>query len=183
MSVIVPHIVDELHRVDAAVTAAQESPDFPIPYVIDEYSILFAQRADQDAFSFNARTHGMERFNFTDDYMSRMDDASDVGFGVHFDFLSVPAKPWRIEAMSITVPACAPLHHEAMHGNPQYIGVFHASYKMPSAVAYEEELERLSRLGLEMAAQYQNTYGKFSYWEVEPHLPWFKPRCNLRDKV
>lgn len=181
MSVVVPHIVDELHRVEGAVLAAQEAPEFPVPHLIDEYSILFARRMDQDAFVARAKAAGILRFNETDDYMSRQDDVSDVGFGVHFDFLSVPAKPWRIEAMSITVPASAPLHLEAMQGNPQYMGVFHASYKLPSKEEYLRELSRLSDLGFELSAAYQNTYGQFSYWRIEPHLPYFKPRCNLRD--
>lgn len=180
--IIVPHILDGLLTVEAKVLEAQAAPGFPVHQTIDEYSVLFGQRVDQEAFLRASEASGIVRFNEANDYMSRMDDVTDIGFGVHFDFFSVPQRTWRIEAMSIGAPASAPLHIAAMAGNPNYVGIFHASYKLESHGAYMDEVQRLSGMGLEVQAEYQNTYGRFSYWMIEPHLPYFKPRYNRRDK-
>jgi hypothetical protein len=181
MSVVIPDVVAGLMVADSMVEEAQATPDFPVHHGIDEYSVLFGQRVDQDYFVARASSSGLQKFNESNDFMGRMDDLKDVGFGVHFDFLSFPNRPWRVECMSVSPPGSAPLHEAATGGNPNYVGIFHASYKLPDLDAYLVELERLRDGGFEMSAEYRNTYGRFSYWEIEPHLPYFKPRVNLRD--
>lgn len=179
MSVLVPSIIDELHRVEAQVVEFQAAEPCPVPYSIDEYSVLFGNRVDLDVFVARGKTFGMERFNYTDDLMRRTD--VEETFEVHFDFLQLPAKSWRIEAMHVA-SGVAPLHATASQGIDNYCGVFHASYKLENLDAYNAELHRLYRAGYEPRAQYQNSYGVFSYWKIEPHLPYFKPRANLRDR-
>lgn len=173
------YVRGQLLRAEEAVREEQRYYPFPVTAEIDEYSVLFADAFDQERFAEDSAKLGFQVFNSTSDYMERLDKKKEA-FNVHFDFLSVPSKPWRIEAMCVT-GGTAPLHTAAMGDNMGYAGVFHASYKLPSLDIYLTHIGILKVTGYEMAAEYQNSYGRFSYWRLAPHLPYFKPRCNLRD--
>lgn len=149
-----------------------------IPAKVDEMAILFATQAELAEFVRTAQTQGVDRFNHVpSDLMLRMDTEQE--FMVRFEFLRTMANaPWRVEAMTV-LGGMAPLHAMALSRNEGQPCIIHASYKLPSLDEYERH-KRL--LGMEnMRAEYTNSYGRFAYFDVAPHMPFIKPRVNMRD--
>lgn len=147
---------------------------------VDEVALLFPDHAELDSFyQWAIGVAGMENFfSVPRDTMVRR-DATGL-FGVRFEFLRHEGADWRIEAMA-PLSGEYPLHakHLRMFGNGCIV---HVSYKLQDVGAYEEEVETLSTGGgFCCMASYENTYGRFSYWEHLDTLYYWKPRVNLRD--
>ena len=154
---------------------------------VDEVSLVFADEAHLHDFLRHAEhDHAMEHFDSVSrDRMHRLDSAGQ--FDVRFEFLRMRGCNWRIEAM-VVLEGDAPLHREAMKkygsGFP-----FHASFKLETEGSYEgfqrgwnTPMSESGKPGYEMFAEYENSYGRFSYWDVpEIGNVWAKPRVNLRD--
>jgi len=159
-----------------------------LPYDMDEYSLLFQDQLEMIKFVGNACKIGAVNFNTVPkDVMLRIgNQLGHQQFEVAFEFLTLPSCNWRVECMYI-LWGPAPLHEQKFlindrdHKEDAYSGVFHMSYKLPDLDAYEDEKERLQRSFAVFKAEYQNSYGKFSYWFIDENLPLAKPRVNLRD--
>lgn len=152
-----------------------------VPGKVDEVSLLWSDAAELDSFVHWAVTSGGFENFFTvhQDTMLRQD--RDEWFDVRFEFLRIPGMDWRIEAMSV-LDGEAPLHEQHLHimGNGC---VVHASFKEADLAAYDAAKDRLIEGGCVPHAEYQNTYGMFSYWLADEGLFYFKPRVNLRDQL
>jgi len=148
---------------------------------IDEVALLWANAAELDSFLVWAvEGGGMEHFNSVPaDEMVRVDNKG--LFMVRFEFLRMKGMPWRIEAMCV-LDGEAPLHatHLDVMGNGC---VVHASYKLACEEEYETSKDVLLEADLDMCAEYENSYGRFSYWRDFDSLFYFKPRINLRDQL
>lgn len=166
---------DYWFMLDSAVAAIHRT-------VYDEVSLLFSKPAELEDFKEWAVAQGLEHFNSVQrDQMVRQDKAQ--AFGVRFEFLRLPNRPWRIEAMCI-LEGCAPLHEEALRRSGEGC-VVHLSYKCRDLQTYQEHVRSLWDEGRIKKAEYRNSYGMFSYWvptgsELRPFL---KPRVNLRDSA
>jgi len=148
----------------------------------DEVALLFHSSAALDKFVRVASVH-MDNFNSVPcDVMRRQDKYGDH-FQVRFEFfrpwsyVTEDEQPWRIEAMCV-LEGEAPLHAQAMRVSDDLPVVIHLSYKCHTLDAYSAEVRAL-RSGQPMRAEYQNSYGVFSYWG--DGAPYLKPRVNLRD--
>lgn len=144
--------------------------------LIDEVSLLFDSRRSLDGFVRFATSSGlMDNFNTVEDKMIRLDDR-EKPFWVRFEFLRFPKSNWRIEAMCIT-EGTAPLHSQHLEENGSGC-VVHASWKCSDLKMYLLDCQTM-RLSYPLRAEYQNSYGIFSYFIEEGF--YFKPRVNLRD--
>ncbi len=153
--------------------------DSKVPCKVDEVALLWANAAELESFRQWAVTvAGMENFNsVAKDTMLRHD--RDQWFDVRFEFLRLPDTDWRIEAMCV-LDGEAPLHqqHLDIMGNGC---VVHVSYKLPELESYDVAKDFLIEAGCVPHAEYQNTYGMFSYWLADEGLFYYKQRVNLRD--
>lgn len=164
-----------------------------IPGTIDEMAILFPDNDTLESFMFlAASTPGIRHDRSVEsdhmNYLPRgVGDGEwapfEDGWDVRFEFFKT-SEPYRIEAM-VRLGGHAPLHEVALEEQGGKPCVFHASFKQHSVEGYEEMKQRLSertRKGAAFEAEYQNSYGRFSYWSVSV-IPWLyvKPRVNLRD--
>lgn len=158
-----------------------------MPGGIDEVSLLFATDAQLTQFVSAAVKLGMEHFNGVLDTLERQDEEG--VFGVRFEFLRWPGSDWRIEAMCVagsvasTDLSIAPLHSAALEEMGFEPVVIHASFKVGDEGEYEsarDALDNRFRAVGGMRAEYQNTYGRFSYFGDGTSY-YFKPRVNLRD--
>jgi hypothetical protein len=152
--------------------------------VYDEVSLLFATETALIDFQHDCYRNGIIHFNSVHrDTMQRLDKTGE-SFDVRFEFFRLPHRPWRIEAMCI-ISGDAPLHEQALSENGNG-APFHLSYKLPTLETYDAEFRSLrgahSRGPLAMMAEYQNSYGRMSYWRHDgEHSPYVKPRVNMRD--
>lgn len=170
---------DRLTACERAIRWSREVvAEWQVDYIVDEVSLLFNDATELDSFVTWARdAAGLEHFNTVQDTMARQDMQG--SFEVRFEFLRFKGADWRIEAMC-AMEGEYPLHskHLRMFGNACIV---HASFKVADLAAYDEAVEVLLEHGLGRMAEYQNSYGIFSYWESLDALHYFKPRCNLRD--
>lgn len=169
---ILSNVRDALDRARDHVNADEIAIVFPTPNSLTEFV---------EKVTYESGVHRLEHFNSVQrDLMARQD--SPQTFNVRFEFLRRrnDLLNWRIEAMCV-LDGVAPLHEAALEESGGRPVVIHASYKLASLAEYEEEKKRLADLdGREMAAEYVNSYGMFSYFDFG--LPFFmKPRVNLRD--
>lgn len=181
-------LVDQVHmdylkmlgRADRIYQRAQKEVDLELNLgaEVDEVALLFENREALDHWLKWAITRGnLEHFNSVPhDTMLRRDRSG--AFAVRFEFLRLPGATWRIEAMCVLY-GNAPLHETALalHRNGC---VIHASYKATSLEGYAKCQEELRSRDVSMAAEYQNSYGRFSYWGNRGDF-YLKPRVNLRD--
>lgn len=166
----------------AASSEQLRSLDLMLPWRIDEVSLLFQEQTQLDQFVHHAQALGMEHFNsVTSDRMVCMDPGHDPAednpeaFDVRFEFFRWPDSLWRIEAM-VVLDGYAPLHEQHLEKYGDGC-VVHASFKCPDRTAYESLWGRAPEM--QFFAEYQNSYGVFSYWVGGEY--YFKPRVNLRD--
>lgn len=175
---------------------AQAAMDFHVMIgnnLIDEVSILLKSVEAQERFLGWCIASGMKHIgqvehdwlhsteervtHIIDDHTGRsLLVAHDDMFAVRFDFVKPPEAAWRIELVTVT-DGTAPLHEQAAEGT-----AFHASFKCSSPEHYETKLRELRawcRDSYPIRAEYQNSYGIFSYAGFAP--PYLKPRVNLRD--
>lgn len=164
-------------QIDSCVAEMMTAPQF-----FDEVALCFRSEAELEHFVKQAQAIGVENFNSVErDRMVRQNGLGE--FDVRFEFLRLPHRSWRIEAMCV-LGGEAPLHEWAMEsGSPVLI---HLSYKCESVEAYQEEIRKLLFAGEHLHAEYRNSYGLFSYWTLpsqgkKGRLPYIKPRVNLRD--
>jgi len=144
---------------------------------VDEMAILFSSTYDLDEFV-TAASEVAPMFNEVPrDQMVRQDKPG--SFYVRFKFLQAPRQPFRLECMTV-IMGNAPLH-DRLFAKKERPCIMHASYKLESQGAYEREKSRLRSL-MKMRAEYQNSYGMFSYWQhFDMGGVYLKPRVNLRD--
>lgn len=178
--------LDMMIEAQNALTDAQFSLDTELflKATADETSLLFATPEELDGFKLWAIQSGLECFNTVDrDRMVRLDKGATEGFDVRFEFMRLPGAAggdWRIEAMCV-LGGQAPLHEEhlAAHGTGKPV---HVSFKCEDENRYRVMKRTMADDGFQSIpfhAEYQNSYGRFSYWGVGP---WYlKPRVNLRD--
>lgn len=164
--------------IDFATTTIMNGPQF-----MDEVAILFHNEGQLLTFVEDAKRLGLEHFNSEPRDTMRRQDISGQEFEVRFEFLRLPERTWRIEAMCV-LDGDAPLHRQAAdeYGAPC---VVHLSYKLPSLEEYQEQVRAHMDKGDAKAAEYRNSYGMFSYWRPagqSSRLPYWKPRVNLRDQ-
>lgn len=152
-----------------------------VPCKVDEVALLWSDAKELDSFVQWALTvGGMENFfSVPHDVMVRQD--REEGFNVRFEFLRIPGADWRIEAMCV-LDGEAPLHqqHLDIMGNGCIV---HVSYKLSEMESYLVAKDYLIEAGCVQHAEYQNTYGMFSYWLADEGLFYYKPRVNLRDQL
>lgn len=146
---------------------------------IDEIALLWNDPAELDSFLQWAVAVGgfNNTFSVSQDTMTREDNIG--SFDVRFEFLTIPGTDWRIEAMC-PLSGDFPLHnrHLKLLGNGC---VVHASFKLPTDELYFDSWEWLGEAGFVKLAEYQNSYGWFSYWDHFEALFYVKPRVNRRD--
>lgn len=144
---------------------------------IDEVSVLFhSTEAIERFIEWAEGSHRLRHFNSVrrDTAVQTFPrDAHTPRFGVRFEFFEVKGYPWRIEAMQV-------LDGKAiLHQNMGLFDVPHASFKCIDLGHYLHMISMLESGRWIKRAEYQNSYGIFSYFgEGTPYL---KPRVNLRD--
>lgn len=169
-------IQNTIEKVDKAWRKSQAELDLGLqwPYKIDEVALVFSTSEALDRFLTEAMKAGAERFNSVErDVMDREDDST--AFVVRFEFLRLPEREFRIEAMTV-LDGQAPLHEQYLidHGDGS---VVHTSFKVRDEYTYNSFQEKHG-----VVASYRNTYGRFCYMGGGEH-PYLKPRVNLRDPI
>lgn len=173
-------------RVEVVAADAQRMLDLDLMvgnFKIDEVAVLCETPDMLDRFVNMAVLRGADNFNSVEhDVMKRQGRTFRRGrFDVKFEFLRFPGKDYRIEAMTV-LKGSAPLHsqHRERFGAPS---VVHASFKCSDPFGYADVIERLHAVGpaLPFCAEYSNSYGVFSYWNVGKYF--LKPRVNIRDAI
>lgn len=145
---------------------------------IDEMSVLFR---DRDTLADFVRKYSGRNFNSVpeDKMVGTFPDGTEQTFRVMFEFLQAKGLEYRIEAMSV-LGGHAPLHQARLE--VARWSVFHASFKCESVEEYELWLRKLDQGGATLHANYENSYGRFSYWtDLTLGRMYLKPRVNLRD--
>lgn len=167
---------------------AQQAMDMEmfVKGTIDEISLLFGTPEELEGFvKWAVAGDKLEHFNSVPhDQMDRLDvtDRHEF-FHVRFEFLRLPDVDWRIEAMCV-LAGLAPLHSQRL-AEDREAAVMHASWKCADTDAYRLVKQELGEAfgtmvpAVQFNAEYQNSYGIFSYWGDRG--PYFKPRVNLRD--
>lgn len=148
---------------------------------IDEISLLFGSEQELEQFLALAEPH-VDHFNSVPrDRMWRDDGEEEQWFDVRFEFLRIPTYMWRIEAMCV-LDGSAPLHAQKLRDRGRGC-VVHASYKLPDEATYYAHKSIVKDVsGRTADAEYHNSYGRFSYWNVLGGRFYLKPRVNLRDQ-
>jgi len=161
---------------------------------IDEVAVLWDTEEALEAFvDWCKGANGADHFNSVPrDRMIRLGEETSPAmqlpreeFNVRFEFLRLPGKDWRIEALCM-LDGIAPLHSAAL----ERFGpgcVVHASFKAKDREAYKRikgELEHDEGpfKAVPKAAEYMNSYGIFAYYGTG-QVPYLKPRVNLRDTM
>lgn len=151
-----------------------------LPRLYDEVSLLFRDKKSLDKFTKDMKGRGLW---FNESFESQQNTATDEWeFDTEFQFsLPYMNASWRIEAMRVEC-GHAPLHqrHIEGHGAPS---VVHVSWKAPTREEYLLEKVALFEEGMTFHAEYENSYGIFSYWSFEKDnvFMYYKPRVNVRD--
>lgn len=167
--------------------------ELAIQQPIDEIALLFARQSEMLTFAEQVKLMGGARIgSVPNDTMVRQDQVN-MNFNVRFEFVRIHPE-WRIEAMCV-LWGKAPLHTRALelYGSGCIV---HASYKLQTRMGYDQhtgygyDVRVLNPAGCmdpadikgdpAMEAEYQNSYGRFSYWQHGTY-PFLKPRVNLRD--
>jgi hypothetical protein len=148
----------------------------------DEIAVCFGDKQELRKFVKEAiDDYALEHFNSVQrDTMKRQDKRGK--FDVRFEFLRIPGRKWRIEAMCI-LDGEAPLHERRLAANEGAPFIIHLSYKLGSLDEYQKEVRQLWHLGpgWHREAEYMNSYGMFSYFKMKGDPMFLKPRVNLRD--
>lgn len=151
-------------------------------FIPDEIAICFP--SDEALMTFVAEAvgdYGLDRFNSVPrDHMHRIDRLGE-GFDVHFEFLRLPGRNWRIEAMSIFPGGIAALHEKALRDSGGEPVIIHVSWKCHNLDFYADTIRHMPSQQMFRKAEYANSYGIFSYFSTNGGPMYWKPRVNLRD--
>lgn len=94
--------------------------------------------------------------------------------------------PWRIEAMAVTKGTSA-LHNSLPEpfspAGIRRVSVAHASFKLHSAPDYTDQRANMDgAMGpFHLRGEYENSYGRFAYYQTKVLEFFVKPRVNTRD--
>ena len=155
-------------------------PDKPF----DEVSLLFGIQEEYIRFCDEANDRGLH-FAGVKEHQRQV--GGEEEFFTQFEFVwPYPDAEWRIEAM-LVLGGTAPLHRRFMRKAYSDVGVVHVSWKEPDAESYfGSRIEMEYSMGLELAREYRNGYGRFAYYPIHAPehgnlLTYIKPRINERD--
>lgn len=155
-------------------------PDKPF----DEVSLLFGIREEFLRFCDEANERGLH-FNGVVEHQQQI--GGEEKFTTNFEFIwPYPDADWRIEAMFVA-SGDAPLHRRFLTDSYSDVAVVHVSWKEQGPEEYfASRIEMEYNMGMELAREYRNGYGRFAYYPVvgPEHgrlLTYIKPRINERD--
>lgn len=151
--------------------------------VVDEVALLFQENSAIFRFlQLAVQRPDVTLFNFSHDSVSTAPLIAK--YTVQYWFLTSGDPEWRVEAM--VQDGYSPLHNtlSTWSGSQSAMMPVHASFKCKDEMEYASARHTLRTAGWEEAQRCDSDYGRFSYWchpDLTLHIPFLKPRVNLRD--